>query len=74
MNIPKPTEAEKYQGYQVCPCGDNVHMLQAGFEVRHIVCEKCWFSVVDKGEFFMINGAIVLERCKHDSSGFGFGK
>jgi len=58
VNIPKPTEAEKDQGYQVCPCGDNVHILQAGFEVRNIVCEKCGFSVVAKREFFMINDAI----------------
>jgi len=58
VNIPKPTEAEKDQGYQVCPCGDNVHILQAGFEVRHKVCEKCGFSVVDKNEFFMAGESV----------------
>lgn len=52
--IPNPTEAEKEQGYQVCPCGDNVHILQSGFEVRHIVCDKCGYSVVDQVEFFNV--------------------
>ena len=57
MNIPKPTGQEMNQGYQVCPCGDNVHLLQAGFECRHIICDRCKFSVVDKGEFFQLNDA-----------------
>ena len=57
MNIPKPTDQEMNQGYQVCPCGDNVHLLQAGFECRHIICDRCKFSVVDKGEFFQLNDA-----------------
>ena len=58
MNIPKPTGQEMNQGYQVCPCGDNVHLLQAGFECRHIVCDRCQFSVVNKGEFFRLNDAV----------------
>ena len=57
MNIPKPTGQEMNQGYQVCPCGDNVHLLQAGFECRHIICDSCKLSVVDKGEFFRLNDA-----------------
>lgn len=57
MKIPKPTDQEINQGYQICPCGDNVHLLQAGFECRHIICDRCKFSVVDKGEFFRLNDA-----------------
>ena len=57
MNIPKPTGQEMNQGYQVCPCGDNVHLLKAGFECRHIICDRCKFSVVDKGEYFRLNDA-----------------
>ena len=57
MNIPKPTGQEMNQGYQVFPCGDNVHLLQAGFECRHIVCDRCQFSVVNKDEFFRLNEA-----------------
>lgn len=62
MNIPKPTEAELEQGYQVCPCHQNVHVLQAGFEVRHKPCYRCGFSVVDKSEFFMYVGVEVLSK------------
>ena len=63
MNIPKPTGQEMNQGYQVCPCGDNVHLLQAGFECRHIICNRCGFSVVNKGEFFRVNvGVEVLGK------------
>ena len=58
MNIPKPTVQEMNQGYQVCPCGDNVHLLQAGFECLHIICDRCKFSVVNNGEFFLLNDAV----------------
>lgn len=57
MNIPKPTDQEMNQGYQVCPCGDNVHLLHAGFECRHIICDRRQSSVVDNGEFFRLNDA-----------------
>ena len=62
MNIPKPTEKELEQGYQVCPCNQNVHILQAGFEVRHKPCYRCGFSVVDKSEFFMHVGSDILSK------------
>lgn len=50
---PKPTETDKDRGYQVCvKCLNKVHILQAGFECRHVICEKCDASVVIKSEFF----------------------
>lgn len=62
MNIPKPTEQELEQGYQVCPCNQNVHILQAGFEVCHKPCHRCGFSVVDKSEFFINVGSEILSK------------
>lgn len=62
MNIPKPTEKELEQGYQICPCNQNVHILQAGFEVLHKPCYRCGFSVVDKSEFFMNVGSEILSK------------
>lgn len=50
--INEPTEKEKDQGYQICECGKNVHLLQAGFECRHIKCVECGYSVVDREQFF----------------------
>ena len=58
--INKPTEKEKAQGYQICPCGKNVHLLQAGFECRHIKCGECGYSVVDLSEFRMSGDAVEL--------------
>lgn len=58
--INKPTEKEIDQGYQICPCGNNVHLLQAGFECRHIKCVDCGYSVVDLNEFRMNGDAIEL--------------
>jgi DNA-directed RNA polymerase subunit RPC12/RpoP len=48
----EPTDIEKDQGYRICECGKNVHLLQAGFECRHIKCSECGYSVVDREQFF----------------------
>ena len=58
--INKPTEKDIDQGYQICPCGKNVHLLQAGFECRHIKCIDCGYSVVDLSEFRMSGDAVEL--------------
>lgn len=57
-NIPSPTQQEIDAGYQVCHCLNNVHLLQSGFECRHVICNECGFSVVSKEEFFMNNESI----------------
>lgn len=56
--IPSPTQQELDAGYQVCPCLNNVHLLQSGFECRHVICSECGFSVVSKKEFFRNNEAV----------------
>lgn len=56
----EPTDQEKDQGYQICPCGKNVHLLQAGFECRHIKCRDCGYSVVDLNEFRMTGDAVEI--------------
>ena len=59
-NIPSPTQQELDVGYQVCMCLKNVHILQAGFECRHIICNECGFSVVSREEFFRNNEAVEI--------------
>ena len=51
MNIPEPTEKDKYRGYQFCPCGDGVHLLEAGFDVEGRQCEKCERFVANIEDF-----------------------
>lgn len=54
---PAPTPQDKEKGYQVCvKCLDHVHLLQAGFDCRHVICEQCGYSVAVKSEFFEDNG------------------
>lgn len=33
IKISEPTQQELEQGYQICPCGDGVHLLTDGFDV-----------------------------------------
>lgn len=56
----EPTDQEKDQGYRICECGKNVHLLQAGFECRHIKCGECGYSVVDLNEFRMNCDAVEI--------------
>jgi hypothetical protein len=51
MNIPEPTEKDKYRGYQFCPCGDGVHLLEAGFDVDTTMCGQCMREVADIDDF-----------------------
>lgn len=54
--VPKATQKQLDQGFQICPgCLDHVHVLQAGFDCRHVICVKCDRSVVIKSEFFSEN-------------------
>lgn len=40
-------------GYQLCDiCDDNVHLLQAGFDVDVRKCDRCGCDVADSREFF----------------------
>lgn len=56
----EPTDLEKDQGYRICECGNNVHLLQAGFECRHIKCGECGYSVVELSEFRMNGDAVEI--------------
>lgn len=55
MNNPSQnaTKEQKDQGYMICTkCRVNVHLLQAGFDCKHVICKQCGASVCDKNEFF----------------------
>ena len=42
----KFTESDYEIGFAICECGENVHTLQAGFDGKRVVCEKCGSSVI----------------------------
>lgn len=54
IKISEPTQKELEQGYQICPCGDGVCLLQAGFDVDLTQCPQCMREVADADEFFNV--------------------
>jgi len=54
IKISEQTRQELEQGYQICPCGDGVHLLQAGFEVPLYHCKKCEKMMARNEEFFNV--------------------
>lgn len=54
-----PTEEEKYRGYQLCPCGVGVHLLNSGFDIQMIMCRHCMREVAYVDDF-----KLKMSNCK----------
>jgi ribosomal protein S14 len=62
IKISEPTQQDYDRGYQVCPCGDGVCLLQAGFEVDLTLCPQCMREVADIDDFKTADGVDILSK------------
>lgn len=62
VKISEPTHQEFEQGYQICPCGDGVHLLQSGFEVDLHRCSQCYVYVADIDDFKTAGALEILSK------------
>ena len=63
IKISEPTQQELDQGYQICPCGGGVALLQAGFDVDTTVCVHCMRDIADVDVFKNADGVEILSKC-----------
>jgi len=62
IKISEPTQQELNQGYQVCPCGDGVHLLQSGYDVDLTMCPQCVREIADIDVFKTADGVRILSK------------
>jgi len=58
------SKSDHERGYAVCTdCKVNIHTLQAGFDARRAVCDRCGCSVVSLREWNKtIDGAEIMSK------------